>query len=101
MIRDAHEFDLNLATACGGDAALRQELFASFRESLEHHIDLLGRARCDGNWRVAAQRLRGLGSSFHASALVELSEQALDGAPGDPFVMRRLRELAAGFAARG
>lgn len=69
---------------------LRAQLFASYLDSLDHHRDLLGRARCDGNWRMAALRLKGLGASFHDSALMELAEQALDGAPGDPRVLRLL-----------
>ena len=100
MICETHEFDANLAAVCGDDAGLRSELLASFRDSLDHQVDLLGRARCDGNWMVAAERLRGLGAGFHAPVLMGLAERALEGAPGDPAVLRSLRAFAESFAAR-
>src|SRR3990167_5083013 len=42
-------FDATLAAAAGEDPALHAELRAAFHESLDHHLDLLKRARCDGN----------------------------------------------------
>ena len=101
MAHEAAEFDATLAAAAGEDLALLNELRAAFVESLTQQIDLLRRARCDGNWRVAAQRLRSLGASFHAPELVRLAELALDGAPGEPAVLRRLTALCDRFAARG
>jgi len=101
MAHEAGEFDATLVAAAGDDLALREELRAAFLESLNQQIDLLGRARCDGNWEVAALRLKGLGSSFHAPELVSLAEEALDGAPGDPSVVRRLNALCTRFTARG
>jgi hypothetical protein len=44
-------------------------------------------------------RLRGLGASFDAPELVGLAEEALDGAPGEPVVIRKLARLAAEFSA--
>ena len=58
--------DATFAAAAGEDAELFAELRAVFAESLNRQIDLLRRARCDGNWAVAAMRLKGLGASFHA-----------------------------------
>ena len=101
MAHEAAAFDATLAAAAGEDRALLEELRAAFLESLTHQIDLIGRARCDGNWEVAALRLKGLGSSFHAPDLVELADEALDGAPGDPAVIRKLTALSARFGARG
>jgi hypothetical protein len=101
MRMDLGDFDANLAAAAGDDAALRAELLASFLESVKSHVDLLGRARCDGNWRIAAQRLRGLGASFHASELTRLADEALDSAPGDPVIVRKLSQYADVFAPRG
>jgi hypothetical protein len=98
MAHDAGDFDATLAAAAGDDAALLHELRAAFVESLTQQVDLLRRARCDGNWEVAAMRLRGLGASFHAPELVRLAEQALDGAPGEPGVLRRLDRFCAEFA---
>jgi hypothetical protein len=98
MAHEAGEFDATLAAAAGDDAALLGELRAAFVESLTQQVDLLRRARCDGNWHVAAMRLRGLGASFHAPELVRLADQALAGAPGEPGVLRRLDRLCGEFA---
>ena len=94
MAYESASFDANLAMAAGDDAALRGELRGAFRDSLMHHCDLLGRARCDANWRTAAQRIRGLGASFHCEELVAMAEEAIDGAPGDPVVQRKLLTFA-------
>ncbi len=91
------DLDATIAAAAGEDPALLGELRAAFVESLARQIDLLRRARCDGNWTVAAMRLKGLGASFHASDLVRLAELALDSAPGDPVVIRELELLAGEF----
>lgn len=98
MARHAGDFDATLAAAAGEDAALLRELRAAFVDSLAQQIDLLRRARCDGNWRIAAQRLRGLGASFHTPDLIRLAELALEGAPGEPGVLRKLDKLHAEFA---
>lgn len=90
--------DATIAVAAGGDEALYRELRRAFLDSAERQLDLLRRSRCDGNWRVAAMRLKGLASSFHDGALFELAEEAEDGVPSEPTVLRRidahLRELA-------
>lgn len=86
-------FDATIAAAAGEDPALVAELRDAFCDSLERHLDLLRRARCDGNWTIAAQRLRGLAASFHASELVALAGEAVDGAPGDPRVLRRIEHF--------
>ena len=98
MAHEAADFDATLAAAAGEDLALLAELRAAFAESLAQQVDLLRRARCDGNWEVAAQRLKGLGSSFHAPELVRLADQALAGAPGEPVVIRKLAALCDRFA---
>jgi len=100
MAHEAGHFDANLTAAAGDDPALLAELRAAFVDSLVQQVDLLGRARCDGNWEVAAQRLKGLGATFHAPELVRLAQEALDGAPGEPAVMRRLTRLCAEFTER-
>ena len=91
------ELDATFAAAAGEDPELLGELRAVFAESLARQIDLLRRARCDGNWTVAAMRLKGLGASFHAPHLVELAEEALDSAPGEPVVIRKLEGFAGEF----
>lgn len=83
-------FDATLAAAAGEDVVLLAELRAAFRDSFEHHLDLLKRARCDANWSIAAQRLRGLAAGFHASDLIALAEEAIAAAPGEPGIVRRI-----------
>lgn len=89
--------DAHLAAAVGDDPALFQELREAFLRSAARQIDLMGRARCDGNWTMAALRLKGLAGSFHSAELAALADEALDGAPGDPLVQRRLAGLLAGL----
>lgn len=95
MALQLHDFDATLAAAAGEDPALMAELRGVFGESLAKQTDLLKRARCDGNWIVAAQRLRSLGASFNAAPLILLAEEALFGAPGDPAVVGKLERFAA------
>ena len=87
--------DATLAAAAGGDLALLGELREAFFASIDRQIDLLQRARCDGNWHMAAMRLRGLAASFQAEPLIELADAAIEAAPGDPVALRRLREFRA------
>ncbi|MBC2666391.1 Hpt domain-containing protein [Novosphingobium flavum] len=91
MAYEAGALDETLAAAAGDDPALLAELRCAFAESLQRQIDLLGRARCDGNWQIAAQRLKGLAASFHEVSLIALAEEALVAAPGEPGVVRRLQ----------
>ena len=91
MAYEAGDLDATLAAAAGEDAALFAELRIAFIDSLARQIDLLRRSRCDGNWQMAAMRLKGLAASFHADSLVILAEDALDAAPGEPTVIRRLQ----------
>ena len=86
-------FEATLAAAAGDDASLLAELKQSFGQSLTHHVDLLSRARCDGNWIVAAQRISGLAASFHATKLMQLADTALRSAPGDPVILRELHSF--------
>jgi hypothetical protein len=99
MAYEAGALDATLAAAAGEDDALFAELRLAFAESLARQIDLLRRSRCDGNWHVAALRLKGLAASFHAEPLMELAEEALTCAPGEPGVVRRLQSFHDEFAA--
>lgn len=99
MAYEAGALDATIAAAAGEDSALFAELRGAFGESLARQIDLLRRARCDGNWHVAALRIKGLAASFHAEALMLLAEEALDAAPGEPGVVRRLQEFLDDFSA--
>ena len=91
------DLDATIAAAAGDDPALFSDLRQAFIDSLTRQIDLLGRARCDGNWQVAALRLKGLAASFHAEPLILLANEAIEGAPGDPAVVRRMRAFLADF----
>lgn len=101
MAYEAGALEETLAAAAGGDPTLFAELRASYVEGVARQVDLLSRARCDGNWQVAAMRLKGLAASFHSSALLELADRALDSAPGEPTVIRHLRSYVAEFSAAG
>lgn len=93
MAYEGGSLDANLAAAAGYDPELVRELRAAFIESAERQIDLLGRSRCDGNWQMAAMRLKGLAASFHADGLLLLAEEALETVPGDPAVLRRMHRM--------
>ena len=98
MAYEGGALDSTIAAAAGGDEALYREIRGAFLESAERQLDLLRRSRCDGNWRIAALRLKGLASSFHDETLLGLAEEAVDAAPSEPTVLRRidahLRDLA-------
>lgn len=80
-----------LAAAVGDDSALIADLRVAFLESATRQVDLLGRARCDANWELAAWRLKGLAASFGLTALMMLADEAAAAAPGDPRVLRKLQ----------
>lgn len=98
MAYEAGALEATIAAAAGGDAELFAQLREAYVQSVERQVDLLERARCDGNWNVAAMRLRGLAASFHARELLELADHALETAPGDPAAVRRLKQYIAGLA---
>lgn len=99
MAYEPGALDATIAAAAGADSALFSELRAVFADSVARQLDLLGRARCDGNWQMAALRLKGIASTFHAEPLIRLADEALEGAPGDPLVLRRIRDFLGDFAA--
>ena len=74
------------------------ELKEAFVESAARQADLMARSRCDANWEVAASRLKSLAASFGAVGLLELADEALDGAPGDPVVLRKIARAIEDFA---
>ena len=86
-----------MQAAAGGDPELLTELRTAYVEGVARQVDLLARSRCDGNWTVAAMRLQGLAGSFHSVSLLALAEEALDTAPGDPAIVRKLRAYLAEF----
>ena len=98
MAYEASALDVTLAAAAGDDPELFAELRRAFIESLSRQVDLLRRSRCDGNWQVAAMRLKGLAASFHAEPLIALAEEALEAAPGEPTVVRRMQQFLDDFS---
>ena len=98
MAYEAGALDATLAAAAGEDSALFAELRQAFAEGLARQVDLLRRSRCDGNWQMAALRLKGLAASFHADQLIVLADEALEAAPGEPAVVRRLQAFLDDFA---
>lgn len=98
MAYDPGALETALAAAVGDDPALVAELRSAFLESAHAHLDALGRSRCDGNWRMAACRLQGLAASFGAIRLMDLAREAAEGAPGDPVILRELRQAIALFS---
>jgi len=101
MAYDPGALDASLAAAVGSDPTLVAELRAAFVESAQRQADLMGRARCDANWVVAASRLKSLAASFGALGLLRLADEAIDGAPGDPVVLRKIRAALQEFAGNG
>lgn len=99
MAYEAGALDATLAAAAGDDPALFAELRVAFIDSLARQVDLLRRARCDGNWQVSALRLKGLAASFNAEPLIALADEAIEAAPGDPVAVRNLQAFLDEFAA--
>jgi HPt (histidine-containing phosphotransfer) domain-containing protein len=98
MAYDPGALNASLAAAVGTDALLMGELRVAFVEGVARQVDLMGRARCDANWQFAASRLKSLAASFGAVGMMALADEALDGAPGDPVVLRKLRGALGDFA---
>ena len=90
MAFDPGALNASLAAAVGSDPALMAELKTAFIESIARQLDLLGRSRCDANWEFAAARLKSIAASFGARDLIALADEALEGAPGDPVVLRKI-----------
>jgi len=98
MVYDPGALSASLAAAVGSDIDLVAELRSAFVESAARQTDLMGRARCDANWQVAAARLKSVAASFGARGLLDLADEALEGAPGDPVVLRKIRRALDDFA---
>lgn len=98
MAYEAGALDATISAAAGDDPELFAELRVAFIESLSRQVDLLRRARCDGNWQVAAMRLKGLASSFNAEPLIVLANDAIEAAPGDPVAVRNIQTFLDEFS---
>jgi HPt (histidine-containing phosphotransfer) domain-containing protein len=98
MAFDPGALNASLAAAVGSDPALMAELKIAFVESVARQLDLLGRSRCDANWEIAAARLKSIAASFGALGLIALADEAQQGAPGDPVVLRKIAAAIDEFA---
>lgn len=98
MAYDPGTLNASLAAAVGADSDLMAELRIAFLESAARQLDLMGRARCDANWFIACSRLKSVAASFGVTGLASLAEQALDGAPSDPVILRRIAAALEEFA---
>ena len=90
MVFDPGALNASLAAAVGSDPALMAELKIAFVDSVARQLDLLGRSRCDANWEIAAARLKSIAASFGAIGMIALADEAQNGAPGDPVVLRKI-----------
>lgn len=88
-------FSSALAQVLDQDAELLSELRDALVENAETLVDLLARSRCDANWLMAAQRLKGLAASFGAEELMRSAQAAINAVPGDPGVLRRVQRSVA------
>lgn len=79
-----------MTAAIGDDPAMAMDLRSAFTDSARELADLMRRARCDANWNIAALRLKSLAATFGIISLIELAEEAMTGAPGDPAVLRQI-----------
>lgn len=98
MAYDPGTLEAALSAAVGSDLALIAELRRAFLESAERQADLLSRARCDANWTMAALRLKGLCASFGVNNVMNLADEALESAPGDPVILRKIAQALAAIA---
>lgn len=95
MAYDFGALEASVSAAVGDDDELARHLRAAFIEGVNHHADMLARARCDGNWYVAAYRLKGLAASFGAVGLMQAADQAIETVPSDPSAIRRIKRAIA------
>ena len=97
MAYDHGALNASLSAAVGNDSALMNELREAFLESAARQHDLMGRSRCDANWIIAASRLKSVAASFNLTGLVLLADEALEGAPGDPVILRKVGNAIESF----
>ena len=98
MVYDPGALNASLAAAVGEDSDLMAELRDAFVESAARQVDLMRRSRCDANWELSVSRLKSLAASFGVVGLMQLAEEAGEGAPGDPVILRRIGAAIDDFA---
>ena len=90
MAYDPGAIDATLAAAVGDEPELIQELRDAFADSARRLVEALRSADTPALWHSAALRLKSLAGSFGAVRLMDLAEEALNGDPGDPALLRRI-----------
>ena len=98
MVYDPGALNASLSAAVGSDPDLVAQLRSDFLASISRQADLMTRARCDANWTIAAARLKSIAASFAATGLLAIADEALEGAPGDPVVLRKLNQAVSDFS---
>ncbi len=93
MSFDSGPLDRYLSATVGDDPAMSSDLRAAFTESARDLADLMRRSRCDANWHAAAERLKSLAATFGVIPLIQFAEEAMEGAPGDPAVLRDINQV--------
>ena len=94
MAYDPGQIDATLAAAVGDEPALIADLRGAFLDSAQAGLESLMRAQSQGEWEMAALRLKGLAASFGAVRLMSLASEAAS-APGNADVVRTLRRAVA------
>ncbi|SEH18374.1 hypothetical protein SAMN05428974_2605 [Sphingopyxis sp. YR583] len=92
MSFDSGPLDRYLSAAFGDDPVMAMDLRSAFTGSARDLSDLMRRSRCDANWEMAAIRLKSLAATFGIIPLIQLADEAIEGAPGDPAVLRQINQ---------
>lgn len=93
MAFEGGNLNMALVAAVGDDAALVHDLRRAFLESADRQLDLLSRAGDESSWHMALWRLKGLCGSFGVVHMIALIEEAQGCKPGDPKMLRRMRNV--------
>ena len=99
MSYETGALNATLTAAAGDDLGLFAELRGAFVESVAAQIQQLTYAQGDGDWQLAAVRLKGIAASFQAFPLIALAEEAVESTAGDPSIIARLEAVLASLIA--
>ena len=78
MDYERRALDASLSAAVGDEPQLIADLRGAFFESASVHVAELQAAKTPEDWRLAAQRLKGLAASFGALGLLDAVAGALE-----------------------
>src|SRR5690606_37941617 len=97
MAYDPGALETALAAAVGDDPALVMELRAVFLQSVMAHADAMKRAQTAADWQMATWRLKGVATSFGATRLMAVAENATASQLGDADILRKVDRAIARF----